>query len=440
MFPPTAGIRFNMDLGRAQKHASKRRATPAISHRNSPPPQASLFSSIPQWHPDTYFLLSDAGVFLDYRAAQSERPTVAPGELCSRHLCEVFPPDVSRMYLAGLARARKRRTTVELNYSLEVCGDERHYEARLIGLPGGQCACIVRSAPCRARLDGMTREIQQLRRQLTHSARIGLMGKLTASLVHEVNQPLAAMVSNASTARRLLSSDAQTAWQEFPAIISDIIRCGARARQMIDRLRHFGSKREPRSEHLDMSAVVEEVALVAKSELASRCVRLDMQLSRALPTVVADHVEMLQVILNLLTNAADAASHASSREAMVKVRTRHRCGIVEVRVDDNGTGIAPRDLTRVFQPFFSTKKNGMGLGLAICANIVAATGGQLTAGNARGGGASFRVSLPAARRVRSRSALSSPRSKASSKAMLKCVQLGSHGSGSRSLSCRRDPI
>jgi signal transduction histidine kinase len=399
MCQPDASSRFNMDIGTAHDHASRRRAKPAISRQKNPLRRSPLFSSIPPWHPDTYFLLSDAGVFLDYRAPHFESPAVAPGELHSRHLSEVFPPEVSRMYLAALARARKGRTAVELHYSLDVSGDERHYEVRFISLPDGKCACIVRGALCRARPGGMTQEIQQLRDQLAHSARISLMGKLTASLVHEVNQPVAAIVANASTASRLLSSDPDTAWQEFPAIISDIIRCGARARHMIDRLRHFGSKREPCPEQVNMSGVVEEATLLARSELALRCVRLDLQLSRHLPCVIADRVEMLQVILNLLVNAADAASAACSQEGVVKVRTRHRRGSVEVRVDDNGAGIPSHDLTRVFEPFFSTKKNGMGLGLAICANIVGAAGGQLTAGNVRGGGASFKVSLPAVHRA-----------------------------------------
>jgi anti-sigma regulatory factor (Ser/Thr protein kinase) len=148
-----------------------------------------------------------------------------------------------------------------------------------------------------------------------------------------------------------------------------------------------------------MSSVVEEVALVARTELAFRRVSFELQLARKPLAVFVDRVQMQQVVLNLILNAVDAAARRPSNRPLVILRTRSRHARAVVEVEDNGAGIEQTDLRRLFEPFFTTKKDGMGLGLTIATDIVRAHGGVLTAAARNKGGAIFRISLPVARSV-----------------------------------------
>jgi signal transduction histidine kinase len=352
-------------------------------------------SAIPAWHPDAFFLLSESGVYLDYHIPDQQQPPIAASPFLNRHLSEVLPPKLARMFLDAIAQARRSESAVELAYAQRVGTEEHHYEARFIAMPHAQVVCIVRDVTSRVRTTAMSQEIARLRSDLAHASRVNLMGRLGPSLVHELKQPLAAVLANANAARRLLSSSAAEASQQIPEIIADIAGGAERARQLIERLLSFARRGESEPESLDMSRVVEEVAVVARPELAFRRVNLELRLARKQTPVFADRVQIQQVVLNLILNAVDAAAARAAHRPLVILRTRHRRDRVLVEVEDNGAGIGRKDLPRLFEPFFSTKKHGLGLGLTIANDIVRAHGGELTAAT-RKGGAIFRISLPLA--------------------------------------------
>ena len=237
------------------------------------------------------------------------------------------------------------------------------------------------------------RETGQQRDQLAHLARVASLGEMSASLAHELNQPLTAILSNAQAALRLLQQGGND--DEVRAALVDIVQDDRRASEVIQRLRAMLRKEQPKLLPLDLDVLVQEVARLYRSDLLNRRIALELALAPDLPPVRGDRVQLQQVLLNLLINAADAMVHAERRA--ISIATGHGTDdTVRVTFCDTGPGIPPGESERVFEPFVSTKSDGLGLGLAVCRTIVHAHGGRIWAENAPGGGACFRVELPVA--------------------------------------------
>jgi len=233
---------------------------------------------------------------------------------------------------------------------------------------------------------------------LAHVSRVTTMGELTASIAHEVNQPLGAIVNNASACVALLPTDARS-FAEIRDALDDIVLDARRASTVIDRVRHLVRKTPSERAALELGDVVADVLALAHHEIVLRrvTVRADIE---PLPRVLGDRVQLQQVLLNLVVNGLDAMATIDEKARVLALsgrRERHG-GAVEavLRVRDAGRGIAPRDLDRMFDAFYTTKPHGMGMGLAISRSIVAAHGGRLWAEPRPGAGATFVVALPAA--------------------------------------------
>ncbi|WP_437872782.1 hybrid sensor histidine kinase/response regulator [Sorangium sp. So ce363] len=238
-------------------------------------------------------------------------------------------------------------------------------------------------------------KVQTAHDQLAHLNRVSAVSELAASLAHELNQPLAAILSNAQAAERLL---AQTppGIADARAALADIVADDRRAGQVIQRIRAMLRKGELSVAAMDLSELAREVVrLVASAALlAGTTVRLD--LASGLPHVRGDGIQVQQVLLNLLVNALDAVSRRPPEARLVVVRTRPADrSHVELSVADSGDGVAPEDLERIFEPFVTSKPHGLGVGLAISRSIVEAHGGRLWAECRPGEGATFRCALPA---------------------------------------------
>jgi C4-dicarboxylate-specific signal transduction histidine kinase len=236
-----------------------------------------------------------------------------------------------------------------------------------------------------------------LREQLAHVGRVSLMGELTASIAHEVNQPLCAIVSNAQALQRMLGAGVFDA-EETRAALQDITRDGQRASAVIARIRGFLQHATVQRSRLDVNDLIREVAALMKSEMTTRRVTVQLELADQLPPVLGDRIQLQQVILNLMANAADAMDQVSPplRE-LVLHSSEDRGSMVTVTVSDAGIGLGPEKMGRVFEPFFTTKPGSLGMGLAICKSIVEAHGGRIEAGPHAGRGTTFRFALPVER-------------------------------------------
>ncbi len=236
-------------------------------------------------------------------------------------------------------------------------------------------------------------EAQQQRLEVAHLSRVAMLGELSGALAHELNQPLTAILANARAAQRLLRVTSPDL-DELRDILADIADDDRRAGEVIERLRAFLRKGDLQPGKLDLNDVVIEVLDLVHSDLIQRGVTVDTRLAAALPPVFADRVQLQQVMLNLLLNACDAMAADSGGEKQVTIVTAEtETGDVQLSVVDQGTGIAPDEMDRVFEPFVTSKPHGLGLGLAICRSIVTAHGGKLWANNNVEGGATFHLML-----------------------------------------------
>ena len=236
-------------------------------------------------------------------------------------------------------------------------------------------------------------EIERLRTELVHSERVALMGQLTASLAHQLMQPIAAVQANAQACQRLLA-DSRPVVADARRALQDIVSNCTRATYIVENVKGLLRKQPAERREVSVNALLKEVLEVVQHDLAARHVRLVTRFDRTAPCIVANATELQQVFLNLVLNAAEALERqAQSRE--IVIGTARRPGRrVEVFVHDTGPGVPQADLRRIFEPFFTTKSGGMGMGLAICRDIVLAHGGQITAEPVPKGGFRVRCSFP----------------------------------------------
>jgi FixJ family two-component response regulator/signal transduction histidine kinase len=237
------------------------------------------------------------------------------------------------------------------------------------------------------------RREQEARAQAAHAARVGMMGSVAASLVHELTQPLAASLANAETAAELLAARAPDL-DELRATVADIVADDRRAGDLIQQLRRFLRRGAAERSELDLRQLIEEVIHFLASEAASKDVEIVFDCTQELPTFVGDRVQIQQVLMNLLLNGFDAVAAKEPGTRRVLVLARPSEAAVVVEVTDQGCGMDEATVARVFQPFFTTKPKGMGLGLSISQTIVAAHGGTLIVRSALGRGTTFRIELP----------------------------------------------
>jgi PAS domain S-box-containing protein len=236
--------------------------------------------------------------------------------------------------------------------------------------------------------------LREAQMQLAHVNRVTTMGQLAASIAHEVNQPVAAIVTNAEAGLRWLGARPPNL-EEIRQSLDDIIKDGHRAGDVIDRIRALIKKVPPRNDPLDINEIVLEVIALTRSEVLRNGVSLQTQLANGSPLVQGDRIQLQQVILNLIVNAIEATSGASegARELLVSTG-KDASNAVLVAVRDSGPGLDPEGLGRLFDAFYTTKPGGMGIGLSICRSIIEVHGGRIWATANVPQGAVFQFTLP----------------------------------------------
>ncbi|MGO4407777.1 nitrogen regulation protein NR(II) [Bosea sp. RAF48] len=232
------------------------------------------------------------------------------------------------------------------------------------------------------------------RLELAHAARVTTLGELTASIAHEVNQPLMAVVTNAEACRRWLQRNPPDI-QEVDTAIGRVISEGQRASEIVTRIRGFLNKEPTQSSQLNVATLVGEAVLLVERELQHGEVELRLALEPNLPPIQGDKVQLQQVLVNILVNGVQAMAGLLGGRHISLQAFRSDADAIAIEISDTGPGIAEGDQERLFDPFFTTKDHGMGMGLAISRTLVEAHGGQLKATSASGCGATFHLTLPA---------------------------------------------
>ncbi len=238
-------------------------------------------------------------------------------------------------------------------------------------------------------------ELHQAQAELSHVTRVTTLGELTASIAHEVNQPLAAVITNADSSLRWLGRE-QPNLGEARSALDRIIRDANRASEVIRRVRNLATYSEPERGQIDVNEAIRDTVLSVQRELMRQRVTLKLDLDGGLPKVLADRVQLQQVIINLVMNGIEAMANVDDRRHELLINSkRHEGKKILVAFHDTGVGINRENEDRLFTAFFTTKPGGMGMGLSICRSIIEAHDGRLWAsGNDGAHGATFQFTLP----------------------------------------------
>jgi C4-dicarboxylate-specific signal transduction histidine kinase len=220
------------------------------------------------------------------------------------------------------------------------------------------------------------RRYREAQLELAHANRVVTMGQLTASITHEVNQPITAAVTYALAARRFLSA-APPNFHEVDDALSRIVKEGNRAGEVVGRIRALIKKAPARKDPIEINDAILEIIALTRTEAANNSVSVRTQLAEGLPRMRGDRVQLQQVLLNLIINAIEAMRDVGEEERELRISTRNEADGVSVEVRDSGPGFAPAALERVFEAFYTTKPGGLGLGLSICRSIIEAHNGRL---------------------------------------------------------------
>ena len=238
------------------------------------------------------------------------------------------------------------------------------------------------------------RRYREMQMELAHANRVATMGQLTASIAHEVNQPIAATVTNAQAALRWLAARPPNL-EEVRQALDHIVKDGNRAGDVIGRIRDLIKKAPPRKDRVDINEAIREVIELTRGEAAKNGVSVQTALAEGLPLIEGDRVQLQQVILNLIINAVEAmgAVERGPRELLITTAQAESNGVL-VAVRDSGPGLAPASLEHLFDAFYTTKPDGLGMGLSICRSIIEAHGGRLWATANVPRGAIFHFTVP----------------------------------------------
>jgi C4-dicarboxylate-specific signal transduction histidine kinase len=228
---------------------------------------------------------------------------------------------------------------------------------------------------------------------LAHAARVATLGEMSASIAHEVNQPLAGIVTNGEAGLRWLDRK-EPELGEIRSALERIIRDGKRASQVVERLRALARKAPQQTALLDLNEVISEGVALVQREIQGHRVALQLDLARDLPSVLAGRVELQQVVINLMMNGVQAMEPVTDRPRRLVVRSFAQAEEVLVSVQDSGIGIDPENMGRLFNAFFTTRTNGMGMGLSIGRSIIESYGGRIWASSNDGAGTTFQFALP----------------------------------------------
>ena len=378
-------------FGTIQDITARKRAEEAL--RESEEQWKAVFEN----NPTMYFMVDAAGTILSVNPFGAEHLGYRVDELIGRPV-EILFHEADR-------EAVQRNSAV----CLEQFGRTMSWEARKVRKDGETLwvretarAVLIKNRPvvlvaCEDVTDGKraAEAISEMQMQLAHANRVATMGQLTASIAHEVNQPIAATVTNAQAALRWLGvrpPDLEEARQALDRIVKD----GSRAGEVIGRVRSLIKRASLQKDRLDINDAIREVVEITRGEAVKSGVSVQSELADGLPPILGDRVQFQQVILNLIVNAIEAMSGMSEGAHELLITTgKADLGGVLVAVRDSGPGLAPATLERMFEAFYTTKPGGLGMGLSICRSIIEAHDGRLWASANEPRGVVFQFTLPA---------------------------------------------
>jgi C4-dicarboxylate-specific signal transduction histidine kinase len=342
--------------------------------------------------PDLLFIHSAEGRFLDYYARDRRQLLLPPERFLGRSIDEVLPPDLAASFGSVFRQAASADGPVVHHYSLEVQGTVRHYEARVVRCDDGTFLSIVRDQS--ARRDAEL-QLAAAHRGLTRQWQLMGLASVASTMARDLNQPLTAILANAQTALRLLNRDGHSL-VEVRAALSDVLADSRRAAGAIVEASNLFSVGSNEAVPVAINDIIQAAYATAGIHLEHVRATVRFDLAQNLPAVVGERLQLQQVVLQLMMNAADALSDLpAASPRLLTVSSRAHESSVFVSIADTGAGVEESLVERLFEPLFTTKPDGVGMGLTASRAIIDAHGGSLWATRNGSSGAVFTFSLPA---------------------------------------------
>jgi PAS domain S-box-containing protein len=323
------------------------------------------------------------------------------GEVTYAMLQERVHPEDRPVRESAIRRAIETKAGYELEYRLLLPDGAQRWI-------GGRARCIDHGDGNPLRLIGVAIDVTERkkaeeaarhqREQINLLSRVSLLGEMTASLAHELNQPLAAIITNANAGMRFIDRGGEQDLTTLHEILADVVEDGRRAHGIIQNVRNTVKKGDPSGTQINLNELIAKVVYVVRPDAVACSCEVETSLSEDLPLIEGDPIQIQQVLVNLVSNAFDAMGHTPLSRRKLQIGTASDDGKVHVSFRDHGTGIPPDVRERLFDQFFTTKAQGLGMGLAIVRSIVEAHGGEIEAENVPDGGARFSFTLPVIKR------------------------------------------
>lgn len=343
--------------------------------------------------PDLMFVMSRDGVYLDYHARNPRELFAPPEAFLGKRIRDIFPPDLADTFEHHFRRTLDSDEPIVIEYSLPMPGGDRHYETQLVRADQDTVMAIVRDVtPVRQAED----DLHRAQKELAQAARAGVLGELTAGIAHDVSQPLTAMITNARACLRQLDAGPDRALM-LRGALEEIVDEGKRAGEVITRVRGMARQAPLTRIPVALNEIVEDVLRLCSRTLRRRRVTVGVELEPDLPEILGDPVQLRQLLLSLILNAADAMAAVTERSRVLTVRSwRVAPDRVAVAVSDSGMGLEGQDAAAVFTPIFSARTDSKAGGLSISRSIAEAHGGRIRVTRDTPQGATFEVELPGA--------------------------------------------
>jgi two-component system sensor kinase FixL len=345
----------------------------------------SLLATIVKTAPDALLVVDREGRIM-FANEQIEKLLGLPREELMGELIEGVLP--------GSAESDLEQSEGVLQKALARDGHEISVEVRSSSVPFEGGVLVARSIRDVTGRERAEREARQLLEELAHVGRVSALGELVSAVAHEINQPLAAIMSNAQAAQRFIDRD-NPDLEEVKSALGDIVSEDRRASEVIKQLRSMMRRelRDPGA--LDLATLISDMEQLVRKDAEERGIELELDVSHSLPLVRGDRIQLQQVILNLMLNAFDAVGEAPEGDHRVRIEGWSAGETIELAVRDTGSGLEEGSESTVFDSFVTTKNHGLGMGLSICRTVIEAHEGRIWAENHPEGGAVFRISLPA---------------------------------------------
>jgi PAS domain S-box-containing protein len=340
--------------------------------------------------PDLLFVMSADGVYLDYRASRPELLFFPPASFLGKNMAEVLPADILAVSQPALKASVETGQIQTIEYSSNLLGARQYFEARSMPFDSDTVLVVVRDVT-EARL--AEQQLRQHEEERLHLARLSALGAMSAGISHEIKQPLHAIANFAAASLNILSGGDERAVEQVREWLQKIAAQAFRASEIVNRFRRFSSP-TAQITSVPVSELLRDSVGLVESELRRHGVQVEIDNEAHDQPFAGDRIQFEQVLVNFLVNACEAVQHVPAKERRLRLHARFDEGWLTCEVSDNGSGLPDVPAAQLFDAFFTTKPNGMGLGLAISRTIIESHGGRIWARSNAPRGAIFGFSIP----------------------------------------------